>query len=239
MNKKPLIICILAAGKGARMESDLPKVLHKVDGKPMITEVINTAKKLNPKKIIVIVGYKKEKVIEETKEYNVDYVIQDVQNGTAHAVMQCKSILEKVNGNLLVLSGDVPLITENTLKKLINLHIQNNSMGTLLSTIIKNPYGYGRIVRDHKNRFIKIVEEKDTNIDEKNIQEIISGIYIFDIKKLFEKIPLINNNNNQNEYYLTDVFNFIKKNISIMLTQNSKEISGINTIDQLEEINEN
>ena len=238
MNKKPLIVCILAAGKGARMESEIPKVLHKINGTPMIIQVINTAKKLNPNKIISIVGYKKELVQETVRDYNVECIVQNEQKGTAHAVLQCEQILKKIDGNLLVLSGDVPLITEKTLRNLIEAHFKNDSMGSLISTIIDEPHGYGRIIRDRNQNFTNIVEQKDTNEFENKICEINSGIYIFNIAELFKKIHLINNKNNQNEYYLTDVFNFMKNNISVILTDDVNEISGINTVQQLEKINE-
>ena len=240
MNKKSLIICILAAGKGSRMNSSIPKVLHKINSRPMILDVIKTAKKLNPKKIIVIVGYKKEMVIDTINDNSIDFIIQKELKGTAHAVQQCEDTLKDLNGNVLILSGDVPLIKSSTLNNLIDSHVSKNSKGSLISAIMNDPFGYGRIIRNKSSDFLKIVEQKDTNEEQQKIQEINSGIYIFDINTLFSKINLISNNNNQNEYYLTDIFDYMNnEKISITPIKDQKEISGINTIKQLEEINEN
>jgi UDP-N-acetylglucosamine diphosphorylase/glucosamine-1-phosphate N-acetyltransferase len=234
---KPLTIVILAAGKGTRMNSELPKVLHEINGIPMIEEVIKTAEKLNPKKIIAIIGYKKELVKDALVNYKIDFAIQKEQNGTAHAVQQCEEQLEKFDGDLLVLSGDVPLITSKTLNSFIELHQSNNSKASLISTNFKNPFGYGRIIRNKNNSFLQIIEQKDANKVQEKINEINSGIYLFDSKTLFKNIHLIENKNMQKEYYLTDIFNYINKNdISVLLTKNENEIYGINTIEQLKEI---
>lgn len=235
MIKKPLVICILAAGKGTRMNSSIPKVLHKINNIPLIQYVIETSISLKPNKIISIIGYKKELVEDSLNEFNTDFAYQDEQNGTAHAVEQCLEKISQIGGNTLILSGDVPFISKKTLQNLIEIHIKNDSLGSLISAKIKDPSGYGRIVKDNKNNFIKIVEHKDANSQEININEINSGIYIFDTNTLCKKIPLIKNNNNQKEYYLTDIFNFIEKNkISIIETKFIKEITGINTLEQLE-----
>ena len=234
MIKKPLVICILAAGKGTRMNSSIPKVLHKINNIPLIQYVIETSLSLKPNKVISIIGYKKELVEDSLKEFNTDFAYQNEQNGTAHAIEQCIEKISPIGGNTLILSGDVPFISKNTLQNLIEIHIKNNSLGSLISAKLQDPTGYGRIVKDNKNNFIKIVEHKDANSQEININEINSGIYIFDTNTLCEKIPLIKNNNNQKEYYLTDIFNFIKKNkISIIKTELLTEIAGINTLEQL------
>ena len=149
-------------------------------------------------------------------------------------------IKELINfsGNVLILSGDVPGISLDTLNSLINLHVSKNSKASLISTNFDNPFGYGRIIRNTDNSFSKIVEQKDANDTEQLICEINSGIYIFDSKTLFEKIYSIKNKNMQKEYYLTDIFNYINKSdISIFLTENKDEIYGINTIEQLKELN--
>ena len=238
MTNKPLAVVILAAGKGTRMNSELPKVLHKINGTPMIEIVINTSNKLSPKKIIAIIGYKKELVKDVLKNHNIEFAVQLEQNGTAHAVQQCAKQLKEFTGIVLVLSGDVPGITSKTLESFINLHLSNNSKASLISTNLDNPLGYGRIIRNADNSFSKIVEQKDANEKEQMICEINSGIYIFDSKTLFEKIYLIKNKNMQKEYYLTDIFNHINKNgTSVFLTENKDEIYGINTIEQLKEMN--
>ena len=240
MIKNPLAICILAAGKGTRMNSDMPKVLHTLNNMPLIHHVINTSKSLNPNKIVSIIGYKKELVEESIKKYKTDIAYQLEQKGTAHAIEQCINQIKEVGGNTLVLSGDVPFISKTTLENLINQHTQRHSIASLISADINDPTGYGRIVKDKDGEFIKIVEHKDANENELKINEINSGIYIFETKALCEKISLIKNNNNQNEYYLTDIFNFIdSKKISIIKTDSIKEISGINTIDQLKDLEKN
>jgi len=239
MSEKPLAISILAAGKGTRMNSSIPKVLHKINNRPMISSVISISKKFNPEKLIAIVGYKKNLVIDALKDDEVIFVTQKEQKGTAHAIQQCNKELEGFDGNLLVLSGDVPLITKDTINSLISSHNQNGSKASMLTTIFKNPTGYGRIVRNSNKTFKKIVEHKDANNEELKINEINAGIYIFDSRTLFEKINLIKNKNTQNEYYIVDIFNFLDSNeISIYKTKNSSEIAGVNTKSQLLKMNQ-
>ena len=222
------------------MNSNMPKVLHTLNNMPLIHHVINTSKSLNPNKIIPIIGYKKELVEKSIKEFKTDIAYQLEQKGTAHAVEQCINQIKEVGGNTLVLSGDVPFISKTTLENLINQHTQRGSIASLISAEINDPTGYGRIVKDKDGEFVKIVEHKDANKDELKINEINSGIYIFETKALCEKISSVKNNNNQNEYYLTDIFNFIEnKKISIIKTDSIKEITGINTIDQLEDLEKN
>ena len=153
MNHSNLRICILAAGKGTRMNSDLPKVLHKINNKTLLQFVIETSKSLNPTEIILIVGYKKEAVINSVNKFNLSFAYQNEQRGTAHAIMQCKEHLKNKSGKTLILSGDVPLISKNTLKNLIKVHDNDKSLGSLISANIENPTGYGRIIRNSNNIF--------------------------------------------------------------------------------------
>ena len=234
---KQNIIIILAAGKGTRMNSDLPKVLHNLNDKTLLDYVLDTANNLNPKDIILVVGYKKELVIEKFQSKNVIFVEQAKQKGTADAIKYCLPKLEEFNGNVLILSGDVPLIKSKTLMQLIDTHESNNALASLISADLMDPSGYGRIIKNNKNQLIKIVEHKDASEKEKKINEINSGIYIFNSEIIKNIIPKINNNNAQNEYYLTDIFNFInEKDTSIYKIENFNEIAGINTINQLEEL---
>tara|TARA_B100001173_G_C15998567_1_gene552368 strand:+ start:767 stop:1492 length:726 start_codon:yes stop_codon:yes gene_type:complete len=236
MNHRELRICILAAGKGSRMNSELPKVLHEINNKPILHFVLETSKSLNPEEIILIVGFKKDMVIKSVNKFNVSFAYQEQQKGTAHAIMQCKENLNNTSGQTLVLSGDVPFISKSTLKNLIEIHNKNESLGSIISANIKDPSGYGRIIRNNE-KFVKIVEHKDANDNELQVNEINSGIYLFDTKTLIEKINLIKDSNKQNEYYLTDIFEFIDKDkISIYNTQETDEINGINTIKQLNEL---
>jgi UDP-N-acetylglucosamine diphosphorylase/glucosamine-1-phosphate N-acetyltransferase len=219
------------------MNSDLPKVLHEINGKTLIEHVILTAEKINADKIIAIIGYKKELVQKKLSHFNIEYATQNEQLGTGHAVKQCKKNIENCRGNMLILSGDVPLISSDTLLSLINVHKKNNSKASLISAKINNPFGYGRIVRDKDQKFVSIIEHKDANENELLINEINAGIYIFDIETLFKHLSKISNNNIQNEYYLGDVLKYLNKNeISIYTTKNINEISGINNEEQLNEI---
>ena len=237
--KNNLAVIILAAGKGTRMKSDKPKVLHKIGSKSIIERVVLTTQKLLPKKIVIVVGYKFTLIKENLNKLNVNYALQEEQNGTGHAVMQCTKELNSFDGETLILSGDVPLINYKTLQKMYEVHIETQSAATVLTAVIKNPFGYGRIIKNN-NDFSFIKEEKDATIDEKKINEINAGIYIFNNKILFKHIEKISNNNNQKEYYLPDVFPLIIKNkqkVSTFKINNDYEIKGVNTIEQLNELN--
>lgn len=240
--KNKVSIIILAAGKGTRMKSDMPKVLHKVNEKSMIEHVILNARNLNPEKMIVVVGYKYEMVKKQLENQDLTYVIQHKQNGTAHAVMQCEELLKNYDGHTLVLSGDVPLIKSKTLKELFEIQIKNKAHATVLSAKVRNPYGYGRIIRNSDNNFKTIVEEKDANDSQKNITEINGGIYIFNNQTLFENINKVKNNNNQSEYYLPDVLEILtKQNCKVLVYQinDENEIKGANTEEQLLDLEKN
>ena len=238
--KNKLAIIILAAGKGTRMNSDLPKVLHQINNKTMIEHVIEKTKKLNPEQLIVVVGYKHNKVREHLSSYKLEYVLQEEQKGTGHAVMQCAEKLQHKDCNTLILSGDVPLITEKTLMKLYETHINNNAAATILGAQVNNPYGYGRIIRKGNN-IISIIEEKDANDKQKNINEINAGIYIFNNNILFKNIEEIDNKNNQSEYYLPNLIPILIQygwgdRMIVYNTDNENEIKGANTIEQLIEL---
>jgi len=238
--KNNLAVIILAAGKGTRMNSELPKVLHLVNNKPMILNVIKSAYKINAEPIITIIGYKHEMVKKVLKDESVNFVLQKKQKGTAHAIIQCKDQLKHLNGNVLVLSGDVPFISHKTLDLLIKTHIKSNSKATVLTCELNNPYGYGRIIKNKDNTLKKIVEQKDASKKELIENEINTGIYIFDSIQLFKILPRINNDNKQKEYYLTDVLNILldeNEPVFIEKTMNVNEIIGINTIEQLEGAN--
>lgn len=229
---------ILAAGQGKRMKSDLPKVLHPINDRPMIHFVIDVAEEVNSSLIILVVGHKKEMVIEETSERNVKFAIQEEQLGTGHAVMQTREFFHDFNGEVLILSGDVPLLTEKTISSLIRDHQSQKPLATLLTAVVDNPTGYGRIVRNNKGLVEKIVEEKDADEEIRKIKEINVGIYIFRTKELFETLPLVKNNNSQGEYYLPDVIKIYIENgkpVLPVISDNMQETQGINDIQQLQE----
>ena len=231
------IILIMAGGLGKRMNSYLPKVLHLLKDKPLIVHVIESALQLNPIKIGIIVGKYKEIIEKTINQYifdnsMIEYIIQLEPLGTGHAIMSSIKFLSNYQNSIVtILSGDVPLIKSDTLKVLHNSVIEKDA--AILVNTMDDPYGYGRIITD-KNKFIKIVEEKDCNDDERKINLVNSGIYTFKCNIILNNINKITNNNNQNEYYLTDIFNFIDKNvIDLVYLKNKYEIMGVNTYEQL------
>ncbi len=233
-----LITLIMAAGKGTRMKSDLAKVLHSIDGKPMIHFVIQLARELGSRRVIAIIGHQKERVREELDYEHIEFAVQEPQLGTGHAIMQAEPLLHDYDGDALVLSGDVPLLTEQTMRRLIGLHRDHNAMATVLTTVMPDPTGYGRVIRGKNDDVVKIVEHKDATDDERKIREINSGIYVFNSRELFSALKKINSDNAQNEYYLPDVLKVLiseNKKVSALITDDFHEISGINTAEQLKE----
>ena len=231
-----LATVILAAGKGKRMKSDLPKVLHPLNGRPMIHYVIDVAEAVGSERIILIVGHKKELVEEICRGRNVEFAVQSQQLGTGHAVLQTEPLLRDFDGDVLVLSGDVPLLTAQTIRSLIEIHRQKNPLATLLTAKMDDPTGYGRIVRD-ENGFVKqIVEHKDADVDTLKIKEINVGIYVFKSRMLFETLPLVKNENSQGEYYLPDVVKIYVdrgEKVAAVLSPDVEETHGINNVNQL------
>ncbi|AKN33041.1 bifunctional N-acetylglucosamine-1-phosphate uridyltransferase/glucosamine-1-phosphate acetyltransferase [Clostridium carboxidivorans P7] len=201
---------ILAAGEGKRMKSSLPKVIHKICETEMVNIVIDVMRNSGIDEVNVVVGKGADKVKEATSSRNVIYSFQDKQLGTGHAVMCAEEFLQEKKGTVAIFTGDAPLITEDTVKKLINFHEGGNYKATILTSIVDNPTGYGRIVREKDNNVSKIVEHKDCNEEEIKINEINSAMYCFDIQALLESIKKLNNNNAQGEYYLTDVIGILK-----------------------------
>lgn len=221
---------ILAAGKGTRMKSELPKVIHEVNGIPMISKIIKVLEILKPEENILILGHKKEEVLKVVGE-DADYVVQTEQLGTGHAVLQAKDKLEDYDGDVMVLCGDTPLLREETLEELYKFHRDTDSVTTILTSIYDNPFGYGRIVKE--NGLVKaIVEEKEADAEIKKIKEVNAGVYCFKGRELFDALSKITNNNEKGEYYLTDVIGIQvgegKKVQSFVLNDNI-EILGVNS----------
>lgn len=236
--QKETSIIILAAGKGVRMKSELPKVAFKLGGISLIERVISTVKQLSFSKIVVVVGHKEEIVRNCLSDYdNIIFVEQEVQNGTGHAVMVTEHYFLDYNGNIVITPGDVPLLAAQTLVELENLHSQEDASATVLTAILDDPAEYGRIVRDNNGFVEKIVEYKDANEKERKICEINSGIFCFKVRSLFSALSQIDNNNSQRELYLTDTLEILRKDgnkIAAMKVKNSMEVFGINSRKQLD-----
>ncbi|MGL5574898.1 MAG: bifunctional UDP-N-acetylglucosamine diphosphorylase/glucosamine-1-phosphate N-acetyltransferase GlmU [Sarcina sp.] len=227
MNKCAII---LAAGQGTRIKSKLPKVLHKACGKEMVNHVIDTMRAAELEEVDVIIGKGAQLVKDRTASRNVSYSLQEEQLGTGHAVMCTKDFLKGKSGVVAIFTGDAPLIKEETVKNLIETHIQEKNFATLLTSVIDNPTGYGRIIREN-DQVDRIVEHKDCSEDELKVDEINAGMYCFDIESLLESLDKLSNDNAQGEYYLTDVIGILKsegKKVGAMITD-FEETIGVNS----------
>lgn len=206
---------ILAAGKGTRMKSKLYKVLHQVCGKTMVEHVLGQLEEAKIDNIVTVVGYGAE-TVEQTLGNRTKYALQKQQLGTGHAVMQTESLLGDQEGETLIVSGDTPLFTAATFNKMFEYHEQRHAAVTILTSVAPDPTGYGRIVRNDVGIVERIVEQKDATHEEQEIHEINTGVYCFDNQKLFQALKLINNDNAQGEYYLTDVIGILKNHGEIV-----------------------
>ena len=239
------VVVIMAGGLGKRMKSDLPKVLHPIRDKPMLIHVIEETLEIHPEKIYIVVGKFRE-IIEKTvishinhqKIRLIEYIDQPEPLGTGHAIQCAKSKLEAHPENkVLILSGDVPFIRHDTMMKMIDC-----AKVKIMTTKMDNPHGYGRIIRSHNKEFVKIVEEKDCTEDERKVCEVNCGIYAFQSEILCSHLSSLKNENSQHEYYLTDIFKIIKMHDDVVIEtmeiekQNQYQIMGVNTIDQLHEL---
>lgn len=239
-SERHLAVIILAAGRGKRMNVSLPKVLHPVGGKPMLLHVVRTAKDLKPYKIVIIVGKEIEQVMKALNDEDVTLVHQKERLGTGHAVLQARKEFAGFDGKILVLSGDVPLLSQMTLDKLLNKHYVSNVAATVLTTIFDNPAGYGRTIRNGAGNLDRIVEDKDCTESQRRIQEINAGIYLFNAPLLFQYLPQVGNDNAQQEYYLPDVLSLMKssgKEVAIDQVSDCREVAGVNNQEQLDEVN--
>jgi len=232
-------VVVLAAGQGTRMKSSLPKVLHPIAGRPMIERVLETANSLSPSTITLIVGHKADKVRDKlVNRQNLTFALQEPQLGTAHALQQAEPALAGRAGSLILLSGDVPLLSPNTLKRLLETHRGSGASATVVTATVDRPYGYGRIVRS-RGRITRIVEERDASPTQRQIKEINSGIYAFDLAPLFEALRTIASQNAQGEFYLTDLIAIYRRRklpVETLLIENAQEIRGINSRSELAEV---
>ena len=234
--EEKVITVIMAAGKGTRMKSDKSKLVQKIYDKELVKRVTDVAKKIGSDEVIAVVGHLREQVQEALGD-TVEYAYQEELLGTGHAVMQAEEYLKGKDGKVLILYGDVPITRPETLKNLVKKSVENKEYATLLTAIYENPTGYGRIIRDVGGNIKGIVEEKDADEMQKEIKEINSGIYVFDIKELLLALKKIKPNNAQGEYYLTDVIKIMNDKglkTGAVIVEDNTEILGVNDRTQLE-----
>ncbi len=227
---------ILAAGKGKRMKSELPKVLHKLKGKYLVDHVIENAREAGVGKIVLIVGHKHEMVRESLSGKSLEFALQEPQLGTGHAVQMATPALKGFTGDLLVLCGDMPLITPDTMTKLINMRRETGSAATVLTVKLDDPGSYGRIVRDGNGFLEGIIEFKDASDEIKKINEVNTGAYCFDYEKLLTVLDKLSSDNAQAEYYLTDTIDLFNKSglkVSALVSDNPDEGMGVNSKEEL------
>jgi bifunctional UDP-N-acetylglucosamine pyrophosphorylase/glucosamine-1-phosphate N-acetyltransferase len=234
-----LHVVILAAGKGTRMKSVLPKVLHRVAGRPMLEFVIRASIGLRPRTITVVVGHLAESVRDTLRDRpEIRVVVQEPQLGTGHALLQAAPVLESVSGSVVLVSGDVPLLRTDTLRRIADAHREAGAAATVLTALVDRPYGYGRIVRTN-GKISRIVEERDASPTERLIKEVNSGIYAFELKGLFPALRGLGTENAQGEYYLPDLIRAFRRQRKVVETvtlEQADEVRGINSRSELAEV---
>lgn len=242
MDKKQLKAVILAAGKGTRLQTEgntLPKVMRVAAGKPLLAHVLSALGFIEPKDCVIVVGYKKESVIEAFPGYG--FAEQTEQLGTGHAVMAAFTELSDYDGELLICCGDMPLIKRETYKALVDAHMASQNACTILSGTSSESLPYGRILRDENGEFLGMVEDKDASGEQKKITELNSGVYVFNAKKLRSVLSELKSDNSQGEYYLTDAPLLLKNKgfaVGICKRDLGFEIIGVNTPEQLRQTEE-
>ncbi|MBP2645538.1 MAG: Bifunctional protein glmU [Firmicutes bacterium] len=231
------VAIVLAAGKGTRMKSALPKVLHEVGGKPMVNHVLESAKASGAIRNILVIGFGKEKV-REVIGNEAEYAVQEEQLGTGHAVLTAQELLADYTGTVMVLCGDTPLLEDRVLAKLLQEHQSAGASATVLTAMMPDPTGYGRVIRDGKGRVRKIVEQKDASPEELLVREINTGIYCFESKALFASLNGITCDNAQGEYYLTDVIGMLvgkEEKVWAVTADDHQQTMGVNSRAQMAE----
>ncbi len=239
MLRDDIHVVVLAAGKGTRMKSQVPKVLHHIAGCSLIARVLRTSARLSPASTTLVVGHGADQVRAGLSSIpDLQFVVQKPQLGTGHALLQTAPLLRGKAGTVVLLSGDVPLLTAGTLQSLIATHVESNAAATVVTAVMPRPFGYGRIVRT-AGRITKIVEQKDASAAQRAITEINSGIYAFDLAPLFDALDSIGTANKQGEYYLPDliaIFRKQKRSVATWTVERAEEIRGINSRTELSEV---
>jgi bifunctional UDP-N-acetylglucosamine pyrophosphorylase/glucosamine-1-phosphate N-acetyltransferase len=234
-----LHVVVLAAGKGTRMRSTRPKVLHAAAGLPLIEHILGTAESLHPQSILIVVGHQADHLKEALgKRLGLTFATQEPQLGTGHALLQTEPLLRGRRGTVLLMSGDVPLLRRETLERLVRTHQDRSAAATLLTAVVDNPDGYGRIVRD-TGQIAAIVEHKDASPRERAVKEINSGVYAFDLPPLFEALRSIGSANAQGEYYLPDLVRIYRARgltVETVSLEDPVEILGVNSRKELAEV---
>lgn len=221
------------------MKSDLPKVFHALAGEPMLSCVLRTVKKLEPQKTLLVVGYQRALLMDYYRDWPLEFVVQAEQLGTGHAVLQAEPLLAGFQGTIMVLAGDVPRISEKTLRQLIAFHLRSRAAVTDLTAELKEAGNYGRVVRKENGEIIKIVERKDASAEELKINEINTGIFCFEKEALFSALREVKAENAQKEYYLTDTVEILKRRgrpVFAFRAENPSETMGVNTPEELQNI---
>ena len=236
MKENKFSALILAAGKGTRMKSDLAKVLHVLNGKPLLHYSLAAAESAGAGKRVVIIGHQADKIRDDFSGRGCIFVEQKPLLGTGHAVLQAKNVLADYKGLIVILCGDVPLLKPATIKSLVDNHLAAKAVVSVLTTIPPSAQGYGRIVKDDKGNVLKIVEQKDATEEQKKIVEINTGIYCVDTKFLFSALGKVTNDNKQREYYLTDIVEIACREgqkVKSFIASDYIEVMGINTVEEL------
>jgi len=229
-------VILLAAGQGTRMKSDLPKVLHPLGGKALFLHALQTARRLEPARVAIVIGHGASAVQQASPSVDVNWTIQERQLGTGHAVLCAKEAFANFSGEVLILSGDVPLIREQTLRAMIHHHRGRRAALTLLTAVLDDPKGYGRILRDNEGAISGIVEEKDATPSQRKTREVNAGIYVVSAPFLFSALSRVENNNQQGEYYLPDVVAIglaQGQMIGTVTVEDPREMMGINSREEL------
>jgi len=229
-------VVVLAAGQGTRMKSNLPKVLHPLGGRPLFLHVLRTAQRLNPNPVAIVIGHGAEAVRSAYAGNDVVWILQEQQRGTGHAVLCAKEAFKEFKGEVIILSGDVPFIREQTLLMLVAHHRSRSAALTLLTAFLDEPKGYGRILRDDHGNVTGIVEEKDATLGERGIREVNAGVYVVSAPFVFAALSEIKNHNQQGEYYLPDIVAIglaRRADIETVRVDDVREMLGINTREEL------